>query len=151
MRIERATKEDLQYILELQYRAFESEARILNNYKIPPMVQTIDEMIEEYSKGIFLKALDDSDTIIGASRGYREGDDVYIRKICVEKEFRCRGIGTKLLYKTEKELPNSRYVIFTTNKSVGNVALFETLGYSVFKKEPFNDELTYIYMEKIVK
>lgn len=151
MVIERANKEDLQEILELQYRAFESEARILNNFKIPPMIQTMDEMIEEYNKGIFLKALDENGKIIGASRGYREGDDVYIRKICVEKEHRCHGIGTKLLYRTEKELPNSRYVVFTTNKSVGNVALFETLGYSVFKKEPYDDVLTYIYMEKIVK
>ena len=146
----RAVAEDLPEILELQYLAFQSEARILKNTKIPPLVQDLDGLREEFDKGVFFKAVDDEGKIIGSSRGYREGDDVIIRKLIVDPAHRCNGYGTKLLYLVEKELPSSRYVLYTSNKSVGNVALFETLGYSVFKKEPFNDELTYIYMEKIV-
>ncbi len=149
MKYLRATADDLPEILELQYQAFQSEARILKNYEIPPLVQTMDGLREEFDKGIFLKAVNDDGRIIGSSRGYREGDDVIIRKIIVAPEFRRHGIGTKLLYLAESELPNNRYVIWTSNKSVGNVALFETLGYRVFKTEPYDDVLTYIYMEKI--
>ena len=150
MQYKRAVAEDLPEILQLQYLAFQSEARILKNTKIPPLVQDLDGLREEFDKGVFFKAVDDDGKIIGSSRGYREGDDVIIRKLIVAPEHRCNGYGTKLLYLVENELPSSRYVLYTSNKSVGNVALFETLGYSVFKKEPFNDELTYIYMEKIV-
>ena len=146
----RANREDLPEILQLQYSAFQSEARILKNFTIPPLVQTIEGLTEEFDKGIFMKAVNDDGLIIGSSRAYREGDDVIIRKLIVDPAFRCRGIGSKLLYLAEQEIPNKRYVLYTSNKSVGNVALFETLGYTVFKKEPFNDELTYIYMEKIV-
>ena len=150
MVIQRATEADLKTILELQYVAFESEAKILKNYKIPPMVQTMESIKEEFDKGIFLKAIENGE-IIGSIRGYYEEDYAVIRKLFVVPEKRCHGYGTKLLYAMEKELNSSRYVIFTSNKSVSNLALTETLGYRIFKEEPQDEVLTYIFLEKIVK
>ncbi|SCW26904.1 L-amino acid N-acyltransferase YncA [Ruminococcaceae bacterium YRB3002] len=151
MVIQRATADDLKEILELQYVAFESEAKILNNYKIPPMVQTMDSIREEFDKGIFLKAVDNDGTLVGSIRGYYEEDYVVIRKLFVRPDRRCHGIGTKLLYAMEKEFDTKRYVIFTSNKSVSNLALTETLGYRIFKKEPQDEVLTYVFLEKIVE
>ena len=41
MNIEKAEREDLQEILDLQYLAYQSEARLLNNMDIPPLKQTL--------------------------------------------------------------------------------------------------------------
>ncbi len=146
---ERATLDDLQEILDLQHLAFKSEARLLNNFDIPPMVQDYAGIKEEFDKGIFFKAVDNG-RIIGSSRGYIENGTGIIRKLIVHPDYRCRGIGSKLLYKIEQALDVKRYVVFTSNKSVSNLALTEVLGYSIFKQEKVTPNLTYIYLEKVL-
>ncbi|WAW00935.1 hypothetical protein NB644_08280 [Oxalobacter formigenes] len=44
MRILKAQPEDLGIILALQYRAFRSEARLLGNERIPPLMQTLKDL-----------------------------------------------------------------------------------------------------------
>ena len=146
---ERATVEDLQEILDLQHLAFKSEAELLKNFDIPPMTQDYDGIKEEFDRGIFLKVVDEG-VIVGSIRGFIEDGTGVIRKAIVHPDYRNRGIGTKLLYKMEKELNTKRYVLFTSNKSVTNLALCEVLGYQIFKKEQITDNLTYIYLEKVL-
>ena len=43
--IKKATKEDLWEILDLQYIAYQSEADLFGTQDIPPLKQTIDEVI----------------------------------------------------------------------------------------------------------
>lgn len=52
--IGKAKKEDMDYILKLQYLAYQSEAKILNDFSIQPLTQTFDEVLEEYDKGVFI-------------------------------------------------------------------------------------------------
>ena len=56
--ISKARLEDLQEILNLQRLAYQSEAALLDKYDIPPLKQTLDEVIGEYHKGIILKMVD---------------------------------------------------------------------------------------------
>ena len=56
LRILKAQPEDLGIILALQYRAFRSEARLLGNERIPPLMQTLKDLEKEYREGIVLKA-----------------------------------------------------------------------------------------------
>ena len=54
--ITKACLEDLEEILQLQYLAYQSEAALFGSNDIPPLKQTIDEVVEEYHKGrIFVK------------------------------------------------------------------------------------------------
>ena len=64
----RANLEDLQEILELQYPAYQSEAKLFRSRDIPPLKQTFDEVINEYYEGIILKMIDNSGHIIGSVR-----------------------------------------------------------------------------------
>ena len=64
--IEKAQKEDLKEILELQYLAYQSEAKLFGDMDIPPLKQTIEEVGEEFAKGTVLKVVDDSGDIIGS-------------------------------------------------------------------------------------
>ena len=70
--IQKAQKEDLKEIIELQYLAYQSEAKLFGNMDIPPLMQTIEEVCEEFEKGTFLKMVDDSGDIIGSVRAYEE-------------------------------------------------------------------------------
>ncbi|WP_279052516.1 hypothetical protein [Eisenbergiella tayi] len=57
MIIKKATENDLQEILDLQYMAYQSEAKLFNDPDIPPLKQTLPEVYSEYEKGILLKVL----------------------------------------------------------------------------------------------
>ena len=96
--IKKATHEDLSSILHLQKLAYLSEAKLLNNYSIQPLTQTLEELEKEFSKSIILKIEDrKTNEIIGSIRSYEEHDRVYIGKLMVHPHYQNRGIGTKLL------------------------------------------------------
>lgn len=146
--IEKAKKEDLKEILELQYLAYQSEAKLFGNMEIPPLKQTLEEVYGEFERGIVLKALDENGVIIGSVRAYQDGGTVYIGKLMVHPKMQKKGIGTKLLLEMEKEYPNQRYELYTSTKSISNIRLYERLGYKIFKEEAVTSELQFVYMQK---
>ena len=81
--IQKAQKNDLEAILELQYLAYQSEAKLFNNSDIPPLKQTLEDVVNEFQKGIILKAVDENNVIIGSVRAYYENGNVYIGKLIV--------------------------------------------------------------------
>ena len=147
--IDKAQENDLQEILALQYIAYQSEAKLFNNMDIPPLKQTIDEVYDEFSKGTFLKAVDERGVIIGSVRAYQENNTVYIGKLMVHPNMQKKGLGSKLLLAIEAKYPNKRYELFTSTKSISNIKLYEKLGYKIFKKEAISQELQFVYLEKI--
>ena len=146
--IMKAQEEDLEKILELQYLAYQSEAKLFSNMDIPPLRQTIEEVYDEFQRGIILKAEDDGGNIIGSVRAYQEDGTVYIGKLMVHPKMQKKGIGTKLLLEIENEYPNQRYELFTSTKSISNIRLYEKLGYKIFKEEAASRELQFVYLQK---
>ena len=146
--IAKARKQDLKEILELQYLAYQSEARLFGDMDIPPLRQTLEEVYDEFQKGIILKEVDEKGVIIGSVRAYQDGGTVYIGKLMVHPEMQKKGIGTKLLLEIENEYPNQRYELFTSTKSISNIRLYERLGYKIFKEEAVSPELQFVYLEK---
>lgn len=148
MIIIKAEKEDLQKILDLQYLAYQSEARLFDNQDIPPLKQTLADVENEYQKGMILKALDEGETIIGSVRAFCDSGTVYIGKLMVHPSKQGQGIGTKLLLEMEKQCPNQRYELFTSSRSERNIELYKKLGYKIFDEEQVTEELRFVYMEK---
>lgn len=146
--IQKADKTDLQSILDLQYIAFQSEARLLNNYNIPPLKQKISDITADFQRGIILKAVDEKGRIVGSVRGYPENDTVYIGKLIVAPEMQGRGIGTKLLMEIENVYPDKRYEIFTSSESDKNIRLYEKLGYKPLKSEHISEQIKMVFLEK---
>ncbi len=146
--IEKARRCDLAGILALQYIAYQSEARLFDDPDIPPLRQTLEEASEEFDRGLFLKALDNSGTIIGSVRAYCENGTVYISKLMVHPDRQGNGIGSALLGAMEKEFPGQRYELYTSTRSAGNIRLYEKLGYRAFREEQISGELCFVFMEK---
>lgn len=145
--ITKAEHNDLREILELQYLSYQSEADLFGSRDIPPLKQTLDEVIDEFSKGIILKMVID-DKIIGSVRAAEKDGTVYIGKLMVHPDFRRKGYGTMLLAEIESCFPERRYELFTSTKSTDNIRLYQKSGYTVFDSRAFNDEITFVYLEK---
>ena len=145
--IYKAGLEDLQEILQLQYLSYQSEAALFGSRDIPPLKQTLDEVITEYKNGIVLKMTDD-DVIVGSVRAKEQNGTVYIGKLMVHPDYRRNGYGTKLLTEIEKYFPDKRYELFTSTRSTDNIRLYQNLGYKMFDRKAITDELQFVYMEK---
>ena len=148
MRIKKASIDDCEEILKLQKIAYQSEAKIYNNYSIPPLVETIENTLEDFSHKIFLKVTIDN-KIIGSVRAYQDNNTCFIGKLIVHPKYQDQGIGTLLLQTIESNFPEvERYELFTGEMSEKNLYLYQKLGYQVYKTEILNEKLNIHYLEK---
>lgn len=148
MLIIKAEQKDLREILDLQYLAYQSEAKLCNNPHIPPLTQTMAAVEVEFEKGVFLKAINENGTIIGSVRAYSDNGTLHIGKLIVHPDLQGQGIGTKLLKEIEHVCPHERYELFTSTKSERNIRLYERVGYVKFKEEDAGKDLRFIYLSK---
>ena len=146
--IVKADYKDLQEILQLQYLAYQSEAALFGSKDIPPLKQTLEEVIAEDREGIILKMVDENNVIIGSVRAKESNGTVYIGKLMVHPDRRCNGYGTKLLKEVEQFYPGKRFELFTSTRSIDNIKLYKKVGYREFARKAVNDELQFVYMEK---
>lgn len=145
----KAKLDDLKEILQLQYLAYQSEADLFGSRDIPPLKQTLDEVIEEFNNGIILKMIDDNTSIIGSVRAQERNGTVYIGKLMVHPDHRHKGFGTMLLSEIEKYFSVKRYELFTSTRSLDNIRLYQKLGYKIFAHKSINEEFEFVYMEKL--
>ena len=147
--ITKAEKKDLEEILKLQYLAYQSEAALFGNKDIPPLKQTLEEVISEYETGIVLKMTGENGKIIGSVRAREKDGTVYIGKLMVDPAHQRKGNGRRLLLEVEKYFPGKRYELFTSTRSKDNIRLYESAGYKQFDLKTVDDELVFVYMEKV--
>jgi ribosomal protein S18 acetylase RimI-like enzyme len=148
MIIEPATVADAADILALQKLAYLSEAELYNDFTIPPLTQTLDEITAEFGRRMFLKAAE-GETIIGSVQGLQVGGTCYVGRLMVHPERQGEGIGTRLMAAIEAAFADiERFELFTGHKSVANIRLYERLGYLVFRTEAVAPALSLVFMEK---
>ena len=148
MEISKAEKEDLPQILSLQYLAYQSEAELFKSKDIPPLKQTLNELEEEFDRGLILKLTSDDNKIIGSVRANSDGKTTYIGKLMVHPDYRHQGFGRKLLIEIERCFPNTRYELFTSTKSLDNIRFYKSRGYEIFNQKEMSEELIFTYMQK---
>jgi phosphoribosylanthranilate isomerase len=140
--------DDLDEILALQKLAYQSEAQLNNDFTIPPLTQTLDEIRAEFGQAVFLKALQDG-KMIGSVRGRLDGDTCHIGRVIVHPEYQNKGIGSRLLREIERRVNARRFELFTSQRSERNLYLYRKFGYRDFKQVPLNERVTLIFLEKL--
>ena len=143
-----AKKEDLEEILALQKIAFVEEAKRIGKMDIPPLKQDLKSIQKEFETHSFLKCTFKG-KIIGSVRGYTKQDTTYLSKLFVDSSYRQRGVGGALIQALCTALPAKRYEIFTSEKSLENIALYEKLGFVEFKREkPKGFPIQAVFLQK---
>ena len=150
MIFERAKPEDAQEVLDLQKLAYLSEAAIYDEYNIPPLTQTLAGMEQDFHKQTVLKVTMGG-RIIGSVRGYVSRGTCFVGRLIVHPDFQNQGIGTRLLAEIEATFGQARrFELFTGHQSERNLYLYRKLGYKPFRSERITDNLTIVYLEKII-
>jgi len=148
MLIEPAQLTDAPQILALQKLAYLSEAEISQDYTIPPLTQTLEEIEREFRSRTVLKVAVDG-KIIGSVRAHLQEGTCYIGRLIVHPDFQNRGIGAKLLRAIEEHFAQARrYELFTGEKSERNLYFYQKWGYRIFRKEELTDRVTLVFLEK---
>ncbi len=144
----RAEPPDGAAILSLQTRAYQSEAKIYNDWSLPPLRQSLDSLIQEIQTMIVLKAIS-QDRIVGSVRGSLSEGVCAIGRLIVDPAAQREGIGTRLMKEIEAAFPKAiRYELFTGSKSEGNIRLYLRLGYSVVRTETVSPSMSLVFMQK---
>ena len=154
MKTKKAIYEDLSEILNLQILAYQSEAKLLNDFSIQPLTQTLIELQNEFNKnktGIILKLINEKNNqIIGSVRAHEENNRVYVGKLFVHTDYQNKGYGAKLLNAIETCFKNKAFELFTSSKSEKNLHLYKKNGYKEFKREKGGNNYEFVFLEKLI-
>jgi ribosomal protein S18 acetylase RimI-like enzyme len=147
--IETADVNDAETILQLQRTAYQSEAKLYNDFEIPPLIETLSQLKALFSNHIFLKATADA-KIVGSVRANISNGSCHIGRLIVDPNYQNRGIGTQLLAEIERKHSTCRrFELFTGIKSQRNIRLYEKAGYKAFKTQSVSNKLSLICFEKV--
>ena len=151
MNIETASEQDLNHILHLQKKAFHGQALIYNDFNLPTLTQTIDDLKREFKIKTFYKAELDG-KIVASVRCFIKDHTLYVEKLIVDPDLQNRGIGTNMMHEIENKYSAfvHRYELSTGHKSARNLHLYKKLGYKEMRQEPLNDTCSLIVMEKSI-
>jgi len=147
LQIKTAKPEDAQAILDLQKLAYTGEAAIYDDYSIPPLKQTLQEIQAQFDDHTFLKATINGE-IVGSVRARNTSTGCQIGRLIVHPDHQNQGIGTSLMKRIEDVLLSDRYKLFTGHKSERNLYLYKKLGYREYRRRKINDMLTLVFLEK---
>ena len=149
--IRNADVSDAPAILELQKVAYQSEAELHNDFNIPPLTQTLEELCEDFHHKTILKVMDD-ERLIGSGQVRYDGvsHSSHIGRMAIRPELQGQGIGTKLMSTLESIYPEAKRIeIFTGEHSVANLTMYQRRGYQAFKQLKLGNT-TVIFLEKFI-
>ena len=138
---------DLEEVLNLQKLAYHENAMRYNDFAIPPLTQTLEDLKEESKSSIILKVVEDR-MIVGSVRAFEKDGSCYIGRLIVHPDYQNKGIGKKLMKAIEKCFEGVRFELFTGHLDEKNLAFYEKLDYKRFREEKINHSLWFVYLEK---
>ncbi|GAA4793751.1 GNAT family N-acetyltransferase [Streptomyces ziwulingensis] len=131
--ISAAAGPDAEQIFRLRYLCFQSEAALYGNYRIAPLVQSLDSVREEVAQDrVFVARL--GDEVVGSVRGrVAEDGSAAIGTLCVHPRLQGHGIGARLLKAAEAALAGepgvTRFRLHTGHRGEGGLRLYHRVGY----------------------
>ncbi len=150
--ISAATEQDAEQIFRLQYLCFQSEAALYGNYRIDPLVQSLDSVRDEVAADcVFVARL--GEEVVGSVRGrVTEDGAASIGKLCVHPRLQRHGIGARLLRAAESALADERgarrFRLHTGHRSESNLRLYRRVGYERVGTAEGADGVRMIVLEK---
>ncbi len=127
----RLNKSSAGEILTLQRAAFVSEAAKHEDFGMPPLTQTLDELRAELTDvNVVALGVRDGARLVGAVRLRLIGDVVELGRLTVAPDMQGQGIGTFLLHESEFVFADAVGIrLFTGDRSTAAIRLYGRCGY----------------------
>ncbi len=151
LHIEHAATADAREILALQRLAFQREAQRYHEPVLPPLRQTLAELVAEFETHLIVKAIVE-DSIVGSVRASAEAGACSIGRLMVHSRLQRQGIGAALMRHIEAHFPDAKqFQLSTGAQSMVNIRLYEGLGYTIIATEPVTDRVSVVIMTKMAQ
>jgi ribosomal protein S18 acetylase RimI-like enzyme len=148
IKIHLAEPTDAGAILALQKLAYQSEARLYDDWSLPALTQTIESLLDELAHSVVLKAMS-GDHLVGSVRAKSDAGICAIGRLAVHPGHQGQGIGSLLLREIEARFDEvEKYELFTGSKSEANIRLYQRHGYAVTRTEPLSPAVAITFLEK---
>lgn len=147
---ELAKETDIRELYALQLLSFESEAEMIGSRNVPALMETYEHHRKDFRNWIVLIKRDKTGRIIGSVRFKKVDDHIEIGRLMVSPENRNQGIAIDLMHAVEQVAQEKTLELYTCTKSYINIKLYEKLGYRTYKEERGSEDLSFVYMRKII-
>lgn len=146
------TNDNAGELLTLRRAAFVTEAQTYGDPNIPPLTQTLDELIEDIARedvvtlGAWL-----GHRLVGSVRVELEDGKATLGRLAVAPDLQGEGIGTQMMWAVLPHLPEetTEIWVFTGKDSKQNIAMYQKNGYE-HQHDQIAGDLTYAYLRKIL-
>lgn len=143
-----ATPADAAPILALQRRAYAAEARLYDDWTIPPLTQSAASLLAEIESTTVLKACV-GDALVGSVRARLAEQTCLVGRLFVEPLRQRLGIGGALLAAIEAQFAAAAvFELFTGSRSESNIRLYRRHGYAIAATERLTDQVDIVVMRK---
>ncbi|HEY3561953.1 MAG TPA: tRNA (guanosine(37)-N1)-methyltransferase TrmD [Kribbella sp.] len=149
VRILPATTADAGEIHVLQLAAFLSEARLYDDYTIPPLTDDVAATTARLERGNVLKAVAGT-RVVGSVQLVVDDTVGHVERLIVAPDWQGRGLGARLLRAAEQLAPSgvTSYALTTGALSDRNLALYRKAGYRETKREPQTPKVDLVHLAK---
>ena len=134
-------------LLTLQRAAYVTEAQLYDDVRLPALVQTLDELVDELATSTCLAAVAGS-RLVGAVRARERDGVLHVGRLAVAPDLQGRGIGTRLLRAAEQATCLPRATLFTGARSAANLRLYRRHGYVQTTREQVRPGLELVHLVK---
>lgn len=146
--ITEASVEDAREIFALQKLAYQSEAAIEEDFSIPPLRETLEEIEAAFQLGVVFKSVVNG-RIIASARTSLQNGTCHVCRVIVHPDVQNQGVGSRLMRAIEARFPDvRRFELFTSQKSQRNLHFYAKLGYQPYKTVLHDGRREMVYLEK---
>ncbi len=147
-KIDITNEQAAEQVLELQRKSYKIEAEIINFYHIPPLIETLEELIKcsESFYGYY------SDNNLCGIISYKKVKQVIdIHRVAIDPKLFKKGIAQKLIsYIEALDESMEKAIVSTGEKNIPAIKLYEKLGYKAIRKIKAAENLYIVCFEKIL-
>jgi GNAT superfamily N-acetyltransferase len=150
IRILDAVPGDGEALLSVQRRAFRPAAERYGREDLPPLVETAETIETDIREQVVLKAVDVAGEVVGAVRGTRRDECVYVGRLVVDPGVQRSGIATMLMLALEQRFPDAAcFELFTGGMNEPGMGLYLKLGYREVRRERIDERLEIVFLRKV--
>lgn len=131
-------------ILKLQLESYKTEAKIINFYDIPPLNETLEDLINSEETFYIFK---EKKKTLGVISFKIDNNILDIYKLFVSPNVFNKGIGSKLLSFIKVNFKDLDYIkVQTAHKNYPAIHFYEKQGFKIVKQNPINDSLEIVLL-----